>query len=233
MIMSDYSKFLQRLNAYRQNLQLTQTQMAELFGMHQSHYGRCEAGTRVVPFQSLKTFEKRGGDLFLLLTGNERSEGPVETFLAACRDDTAKDRMIKLLIWCVEFGCWMDHRDEKDLVTTMRKGVWLVELEDHKTSLWERIRKVEGLTQLDMADLLGMEVKRYRRIEKREIDADVEVLCALYDRLHYSPQMFFDVDRFYVDELNYYWNLLLEDTKGFLRKIVEAAIEKMQGASGQ
>ena len=81
---------------------------------------------------------------------------------------------------------------------------------------------------MEMAERLQMEVKRYRRIEKEGAEPDVEVLCTLYDRFQYSPQIFFDLDKFYVDELNFYWCRLSESTKQFLNKIVNAAIDRIR-----
>ena len=225
--MSDYSNFLHRLIAYRDKMNLTQEAMAELFGVHQSHYGRYESGSRVISFKSLKKFEENGGDLFQLLTGCKRANGPVKDFLSRCPDADSRKKMLELLIWGIEFGSWMDQRSQDESAGAMRKCIRLMELRGSKYSVWEGIRKVEDLTQIEMAKLLDVEVKRYRRIEKEETDPDVEILCTLYDKLQYSPQLFFDAEQFYIDELNFYWNLLAEDTKAFLGKIIEAAFDRI------
>lgn len=225
--MSDYSNFLHRLSAYREKMNLTQEKMAELFGVHQSHYGRYEAGSRVIGFESLKTFEKNGGDLFQLLTGCERVDGPVGEMLTKCTTTEGKTKLLGLLVWGIEFGGWLDNRSQDESASAMRKCIRLMELKEGRYSLWEGIRKVEDKTQIELAELLNIEVKRYRRIEKEEIYPDMEVLCTLYDKLQYSPQMFFDMDMFYVDELNFYWNKLSDSTKAFLDKLFSAAVAKI------
>ena len=226
--MSGYSNFLHRLNAYREASRLTQKDMAEMFGVHQSHYGRYEAGERGIGFKSLQCFEDNGGDLFLLITGCERPGGPMGEYLKACKTDSAKVNLIGLLVWSIDFGFWMDGRDKGDSTQSVKKCIRLLEANVDGQTLWERIRKTEGLTQIEMAALLDIEVKRYRRIEKAEIEPDVEVLCNLYDKLQYSPQMFFDIETFYVDELNFYWNMLSLESKEFLEKLIDAGIQRIK-----
>lgn len=225
--MSDYSNFLHRLNAYREKMNMTQAEMAKMFGVHQSHYGRFESGERIISFNSLKQFGENGGDLFQLLTGCERVSGPAETYLNKCVTVEGKAKLLGLLIWAVECGSWMDNRPQEEAAHGMRKCMRLAELKEGRYSTWEGIRKLEDMTQVEMADLLDIEVKKYRRIEKREKDPDVELLCTLYDKLQYSPQIFFDVEKFYVDELNFYWNMLKPDTKTFVEKILAVAIDKI------
>ena len=226
--MSGYSNFLHRLIAYRETSRLTQKEMAEMFGVHQSHYGRYEAGERGIGFKSLQCFESNGGDLFRLITGCERPRGPIGDYLEMCKTDAGKENLLGLLVWSVDFGFWMDGRDRGDSTTSVKKCMRLVEAKVEGQTLWEKIRKVEGMTQLEMSSALDIEVKRYRRIEKAEIDPDVEVLCNLYDKIQYSPQKFIDIEAFYVDELNFYWNMLSSESKGFLKKIIDAGVQRIK-----
>lgn len=227
MVMSDYYNFLHRLNAYREKMEMTQEEMAQMFGVHQSHYGRFETGERVISFSSLKQFEENGGDLFQLLTGCERVSGPAGSYLKECTTVEGKAKLLGLLIWAVECGSWMDRRPQDEAARGLRKCMRLMELKEGRYSIWEGIRKLEDLTQVQMAELLDIEVKKYRRIEKKDKEPDVELLCTLFDKLQYSPQIFFDVEKFYVDELNFYWNLLKPETKTFVEQMIDAALEKI------
>lgn len=226
--MSDYSRFLHRLNAYREKHGLTQEEMGELLGVHQSHYGRLEAEERIVTFKSLRHFVEKGGDLFQLLTGCKHTTSVLEQLLERCATDDGKQKLLGLLVWGVEFGNWVDNRDREEATAVLHKAVRLLDLQKGTYTIWESIRKVEDLTQMEMAEALNMEVKRYRRIEKEEIEPDVETLFLLYERFRYSPQMFFNKEKFFLDELNFYWNLLKADTRENLMKIFETAVVRIQ-----
>ncbi len=56
-------------------------------------------------------------------------------------------------------------------------------------SIWRLIREYSGYTQREMAVLLGIDIKKYRRLEKKEVQPDSEIILALYNQFHISPLM--------------------------------------------
>ena len=56
-----------------------------------------------------------------------------------------------------------------------------------------------------MADLLEMDVKSYRKIEKMKKDPDAEILQKVYNKLGYSPWLFLNKTSYYVNEINKIW----------------------------
>ncbi len=226
--MANYADVLRRLNAYRERMALSKEAMAKILGVYGNNYHQIENGKRMLSMDSLKNFEKNGGNLYLLFTGRERTEGPIDQILAKCKTDEQKSQIYNILIANIEFASWSEGYPSGQVFTHLQKARRLFSEELMKDSLWKRIRKLEYLNQIQMAELLEVETKRYRRIELEQIQPDLGVLCALERNLNYSPQLFFDRNQFFVDELNYYWSRLSEGSKQYVTDVVVAAIEKIK-----
>ena len=51
--MVDYSDVLKRLKAYRENLNMTKDEMAKMFDVHPTHYGKLESGSIRISYEGL------------------------------------------------------------------------------------------------------------------------------------------------------------------------------------
>lgn len=239
--MNDYMDILKRLETYRERMGKTKKEMAKMFGVHETHYGKLESGIVRITYERLQCFASQGGDIYYLFTGYERESGPVKDYLARCATQTGREIMLHILMTFIEFGNWLDGTSrEKDCLDKMPPTIYrslrLMELEGKKYSIWERIRRMEWLTQIQMADILDIDVKRYRAMEKEKRLPTAELIYAMYRHLDYSPQLFLDRETFYVDELNHYWNQLSDMGRRYLEFLMElifCGIEKMEEDSVQ
>ena len=77
-------------------------------------------------------------------------------------------------------------------------------------SIWINIRKAEELSQLEMAELMDINIKRYRRIEKMDSLPDAVILATLYEKLSYSPLLFLENKLFFPDIINRIWETFPE-----------------------
>lgn len=230
--MIDYSEVLGRLSAYRRKLDLSKEEMAGMFGVHPTHYGKLEAGTIRISFEGLNNFIGHGGDIYYLFTGHAREAGPVEGYLSRCKTKVGQEKLLHILVAFIELGTWLDEVGQRkvtldEMPPTVYRSLRLMELEKKSLTIWKRIRNVEQLTQVKMAKLLDIDVKRYRQIEKGKSLPTVEIIYAMYCRLDYSPQLFFDREKFYVDELNHYWNGLSGENKQYLESLLDSVIQKI------
>lgn len=222
--MANYSDVLCRLNAYRKQKNLSKEAMAKMLGIYGNNYRQIETGKRMLSMENLKLFEKNGGNLFLLFTGQEQVDGPVEALLARCSLREQKKEIVWLLIAMIEYANSLEGNPVGQVKEYFDKINRLFDVKLAHMPMWERIRKLEFLNQIQMAELLEVETKRYRRIEKEEIAPDLGILCALQKNLDYSPQLFFDVEQFFFDGLNHYWNLLSERSQQCIFGVIESAM---------
>ena len=223
--MADYSDALRRLDAYRQRLGMSKTAMAQILGVHQNNYHEVEIGKRMISTDNLKSFEKNGGDLYYLLTGREQAPGPVDELFEQCKSQEQKELILNLLIANLELASWADGNPAGEISRQLKKTLRLFDeaLAQYAT-LWLKIRKSEYLNQEKMAALLGVEKRQYRNIEKGK-DPDWAILCELERNLHYSPMLFFDIKQYFLDELNYCWNQLTEESRVYVRKAITEALK--------
>lgn len=78
----------ERLRLMREELNLTQDQMAELLEVSKAHYGLAERGSNCLSLNKyLILHEKFGVDLTYLLTGQEPSKVIVSDIIANCPKD--------------------------------------------------------------------------------------------------------------------------------------------------
>ena len=207
----NYSSISSRLAAYRELMNLNQTQMGEKLGVTQSQYSKQESGLKGVSFHNLKHFEENGGDAFFLITGEHRQEGKLEQYLERFTSDYEKEWIFKILVWVAELGleCLEDRR--VTLTECTEKCIRLMQVYSEDQTIWRNIREAERSSQVKMAEIFDINVKRYRDIEKEKSMPDAEILQTLYEKLHYSPLLILNKKLCYLDELNRIWEAMPQD----------------------
>lgn len=220
---NNYISVAERLKIYRKELNVSQNDMADLLGVTQSHYSRLEDGKKIISYQSLKRFKNNGGDIQYLITGKWIRKGKIDEYLEKCRKIEDKEELLKLIIWAIKQG----ERIECEKKEIFEKSFLPREIELSK-GVWKAIRIIENLTQVEMASLLDINIKRYRRIEKKQILPDADVLYSLYTKLDYSPLIIMDSNFFYLNELNSTWERFSEKTIVQLDELIQKGIRCIQ-----
>ena len=209
------------LAAYRELMNLSQTQMGEKLGVTQSHYCKQESGLKGVSFRNLKCFEENGGDPFYLITGEHQAEGHTDQYLRSLDSKRERKYIFEILIWAAEV--WKDMLDQKNLPERTGKCIRLLRNYSDEMTVWENIRKVESYSQEEMAQIFDINIKRYRKIEKGYSMPDAEILQTLYEKLHYSPLLVVNQKKYYADELNQVWEALPEACLGETEVLLKQA----------
>ena len=84
-------------------------------------------------------------------------------------------------------GIYLSKENESTISDFTLKNMELADRELKSPAIWKNIREIEGLSQHKMAEELDIGFKRFERIERKEGEADAEILSTLYERFHYSP----------------------------------------------
>lgn len=211
-----YMQVINRLVEYRNQEGLLQSEMGEKFGVTQSHYCKLESGLSVISRKSLKCFAEAGGDALWLLTGKKSSSGVLDNYFLECTFENERLRMTQALLWGTEQGLRIS---KMEMEISVQKSYSLLSYDTLKNGLvWKKIRELEGLTQIQMARILEIDIKRYRKIEKEEIEEDAAILCTLYSKLCYSPLIIMDKTQFCLMQLNAIWEKF---DRNLLRKLLE------------
>lgn len=222
-MLNSYSTISERLIAYRKQLALTQMQMAEKLGVTQSHYSKLEAGRTTISFHNLKCFERSGEDVYYLITGQHTVRGKIEEYMDHCQTLYGKRKLFEVLLWAAELGAGMSGSGLQISECTV-KSARLVQSYSEKLTVWENIRKVEAISQMKMAELFDINIKRYRKIEKGLSEADAEILQALYEKMSYSPLLILDRDLYYIDEMNRLWEQFPQAVLAQIDPLIDAIL---------
>lgn len=183
-----YSEVVERLQLYRRAQRKTQRQMSAELGVTQSHYAKLESGANVISYDCLKTFESNGGDLNYLITGKCSESGILDDYMIQCTTRKGKLQMQRLIVWAINVGLALEQGREESLPGTVYRNLRLAQMEmDMPWSVWKSIRKLDEITQFQMAEILGINIKRYVRLENEIIGPDAEILYRLYSGLSYTP----------------------------------------------
>ena len=193
--MSDYKEVLSRLAAYRKRLGITQEQIAGKINISQEQYSYLENGITKLTYKDLKVLLELGWNINYIITGREDCDQgtELEEVFHGFMDEEGKEFALKL---CAEVmiekavRCGLTEknsrlRDELALLEDM------VESWQH-FSMCYHVRKQLQLSQLVMADKLGVGIRKYRDLERENRYPDAEMLLHFYDMSGYQPMLFMD-----------------------------------------
>lgn len=223
---NSYDKFLRRMIGYRKNLHLTQEETSRLLGKNQSQFSKMELGRTVVSYEVLERLQGAGWDVDYIVTGIEKENS--KTSLSEELDKRISKEWWNLkdiLIWIfdIEFrktGGFQDKDCESEY-----KLLKLLLSRPSKDSILAIVRDMVGISQIGMAEKLGVNIKKYRDLEKSRNQPDAELLIKIYEISFCRPSIFFhadDVERYLLDVL---WNKLDFIRQKELLEFLDSAIE--------
>lgn len=216
-----YEEFLQRFVQCRQEKNMTQEDVSTKIGITQSQYSKMELGKIVVPYRCLKTLMESGWDVDYLITG-KKSFFEVSELSTLVSQIEGKDKkgLLNALAWFLEQGV------EKSVVnisfeTKCEIGILKMRAgEDKACSVLYEIRRLSGMTQIPMSEKLGVNIKKYRMLEKEKTDPDAELLLRIYEVTGCRPSLLFCADNIEFQIIDDLWNQIMPDVR---KKILSLA----------
>ena len=217
------------MRIYREEiLKATHQEMGKHLGIFFTQYQKIEKQYVTISKDNLYALKQTGCDLLWLLTGNVETHGICEKVLNTLETKRQKKKMLEQLILLAEEGARIS---QIDFSPTLWKAYKLLRFGDNNVGwgdvlleekiIWKKIREVEQLTQLQMAAILEIDVKRLRRLECGTTNVDAILLIKLYEKLDYSPMLFLNVERYCFDEINAMWDQFDNPVKDKLFMIAE------------
>lgn len=206
---SYYEAFLQRLIRYRIQLNLTQENASRKLGITQSQLSKQELGRTIIPYKILAKYRNMGWDLDYLFTG-EKTVWKGQALSERLHTADEKDRrlILKFAVWLLEAGL---EKSDIEISVEAKCEINLLKLkaecETNQSILYE-IRKITGMPQLVMAEKLGVNIKKYRALEREEAKPDAELLIEIFELTRCKPSLFLassDSTSMMIDDL---WGLL-------------------------
>lgn len=222
---NSYERFLCRMVQYREKLQLTQKDVSGLFGKDQSQFSKMELGKTVVSYEVLESLRGAGWDIDYIVTGKE--EINIETSLADYLKEKLGDEWKQLneaLTWI------MGHELIKN--SSSLNGEAKCEYDLLKMFLGTKypetmllaVRDMLGISQIIMAEKLGVNIKKYCQLERGSKNPDAELLGLIYGLSCCRPSIFFyreDIAEYLLDCL---WNRMKDKQQKEMIEFLEYTI---------
>lgn len=205
----DYTAVLQRLKEERLKHGFSQEELSGLLRMTQGHYSKAEHAVKRFTYYEVKSLACTELDLYYIYTGR-RMSGKYNNLFECCsyRELLCCLNMTSSLLACMyeeqKLDLDQDFYRQLSCVKYITGGV-----KRHRETVFTLIRQLEKKTQRGISEQLGMDVKKYRELERGGILPDSELIWKLYALYRVPPA------------------LVLEDTKGIVSQI-EYFLERSQ-----
>ena len=183
--LTGYDGMLDRLIYERARLSYSQSEMGSVVGISKSNYCKCEKGNRRIGFAELRRLSAHGVDINFVITGKRLKRRELQKL---------KDIDYGSAVGCYLIACSASLIN-KDAFTKakwqrirsyMKAGI-LYQASMSDINYWKLIREICSITQPEMAQKIGVDVKKLRNMEYGRKRPDNEILFKLYTNLLISP----------------------------------------------
>ena len=186
--MGDYTDVLKRLVLYRKLLGLSQRELAVKVGLSQEQYSYIENGRVLINSCLLIKFDSVGLSVDTLIAGKTYNYKAhrLESAISSITAGETKNFILKLLVEIIV-------NDFRKISDAMTDNILLLEALSRSWDNFSMLRFVRSglkLNQIDMAEHLGLGIKKYRALERENIYPDAEMLLFLYDISGCQPSLF-------------------------------------------
>lgn len=190
-----YSVIVNRLESYRKKYDVVQTELADDLEITQSQYSKLEKGTVKLPYDIMYKLYKRGWDIDLIITGEGMH--PIIDRLKPLQEGVSEEQMVsicKLCEWAIEQ--WNMQGAKEDGIGNRLLKLYIGS--EHALTTLQKLRALYKLNQDDMAELVGVNVKKYRELEKGTLQLDAELMSNIYEATQCKPSFFLDENSYYL-----------------------------------
>lgn len=200
-----YEEFLKRLVQYRLQLNMTQEKISQALGITQSQLSKQELGKTNMNYKSLAILMDMGWDVDYLFTGKHSKREPSE--LSALLEGTgqaARKPMLEFIAWALDKGI---KQSGSELDVEEKFEIYLLRMKSSAEvgqPMMYEIRKLLGEAQISMAEKLGVNIKKYRALERAQIYPDAELLLGIYETSGCKPSLFLtteNIENLIIDDL--------------------------------
>lgn len=181
-----YDDMLKRLAKERYRLALSQREMGRYMRMSQSNYSKVELGKRRLSYYELKYLCDSDIDMYYVFTGKRCSGKYREYFLGCSYSELLC--ILNIITSVADLRSIRDHADSGRFLSVWTELAWTTDRgQKLNRNLFHHIRKLLGHSQKEMAEMLGMDVKKLRELENGRSQPDSELLCRVYELFHVPP----------------------------------------------
>lgn len=182
-----YNNVLKRLKEQRSYNALSQNEMAQIVHMTQSNYSKIELASRRFGFDELKYLCTSPIDVYYIYTGR-KSHLHYTNFLYGCSYEELCS-YLNIIYSFVLIRSRNETSNQWKKILERIRYVPLVIGNQNSQNIFLILRHSLNCNQKKMAEKLGVDIKKFRDLEKGRCLPDSELLLRLYDLFSIPPTM--------------------------------------------
>ncbi len=223
---NSYDEFLRRMICYREKMKLSQKEVSSLLGKTQSQQSKVELRKTVVSFEMLEGLVNAGWDIDFIITGKTGIciEENLIDYLCEKAGPSWKE-LKEVLLWIIGRELKKSNGFKDNEVKLEYELLKSYLGQEKPASALHEIRNIMGISQMSMSEKLGVNIKKYRNLEKGIVYPDAELLMLIYEISYCRPSTFFCKDGIDGYLLNCLWNQI---ETGFRREAREFMDDAMR-----
>ena len=209
-----YKQMLLRIEEFRIAHGLTQDQFGNILGMSQGYYSKIINGSAQFPLEAFRKLAAYSGDIDYFVTGVETPVTELNECMRRYKGETVD--FLRLCIWTIRRACSIEKQEA--LADHSRQISYLTFMSEEgfsEENIWKCARKAIGITQVKMAEELGIDTKKYRKIENHSepTKVDAALLVRVYREYGFPPSLFLGNQEALLFEMNRRWLAFAPDLK--------------------
>ena len=95
---------------------------------------------------------------------------------------------------------WMEEEGKEEQIGSRLLKIFVSD--DQNMTPLEKLRKAYGVSQQQMAEIVGVNIKKYRQLEKGKIQLDAELMANIYEATKCRPSYFLDENSYYLSVIS-------------------------------
>lgn len=181
-----YEDVLERLQEERLAHKLSQEELSHQLKITQGHYSKAEHAIKRFTYHEVQRLADSELDLYYIYTGRRIVHKHEESLKNCSYKELLCYLHVLLSLECCRLG-EPKQEAEAQRYRQLCRLKYITGAQDDQESIYMLIRRFEKKTQFEMADYLGMDIKKYRGVEKGTCLPDSEMLFKVYSLFEVSP----------------------------------------------
>lgn len=220
MHQDSYDLFVKRLKEERESAGLTQREIAAMLRMGENYYSKVETSRRRLSFYETKQLCSTLLDSFYIFTG-KRVDNQGAEFLSAC---SYHKLLYQYEIVCMtilgqtEQNMALPGTEDRRLLEYFR---YLLATETTEKTMFKKHRQYSDYSQYEMAELLGIDPKKLRELEKGKLLPDSELIWKMSHRLGVPFSLMLQSRNGLISEICYWLRYLQEDRRKLVLEMMK------------
>ena len=197
-----YENVLERLRKERGRLSITKADMSRYLHMDQSNYRKAELGQyRRFSYFEVKSMSELGINVNYIYTGKVKKVITLD-FIEKLSVNRLKS-ILQIIYTIVELSYKEDFNQQYKALLEELKYIFFIKQNVNPSDIFLTVRRLKGYTQIKMADIIGVDVKKLRNLENGKKLPDSEIISKMYEVFKILPVVMIETKNCMLDTILY------------------------------